>query len=88
MAQQPEVREGQRYAEFNRLSRHPRLWQVERVFDDAASNAHARLVNVSDRHDTKTISCAILADRRCYTPVATEAAQCAPLKVTARPGRP
>lgn len=72
MAQRPEVREGQRFAEFNTLSRSPRLWRVERVFDDAASIAHARLVDVRSRHDTKTVSCTILADPRCYTPVAAE----------------
>jgi len=75
MAQRPKVREGQHFAEFNRLSRTPRLWQVERIFDDSAANAHARLIDVSCRHDTKTISCATLADRRCYTPVAAEAAE-------------
>ncbi len=69
------VREGQRYAEFNNLSRHPRLWRVEHVFDDAVSNTHARLVDVKSRHDTKTISCATLADRRCYTPVAADAVE-------------
>ncbi len=75
MAQRREVREGQRYAELIGLGRHPRLWQVERVFDDAASHAHARLVDVRYRHDTKTISCATLADRRCYTPVAADAVE-------------
>ena len=75
MAQRPEVREGQRYAEFNTLSRNPRLWRVDRIFDDAASIAHARLVDVRSRHDTKTISCATLVDPRCYTPVAVDAVE-------------
>ena len=75
MPRRPKVSEGQRYAEFNNLSRHPRLWRVERVFDDAVANAHARLVDVRCRRDTKTISCATLADRRCYTPVAADAVE-------------
>ncbi len=78
MTRRPKVRKGQHYAEFNKLSRTPRLWKVERIFDDPASNAHARLINVKYRHDTKTISCATLADRRCYTPVAAEAGERAP----------
>ena len=75
MAQRPEVCEGQRYAELIGLSRHPRLWRVDRIFDDAASHAHARLVDVKYRHDTKTISCAAFADRRCYTLVAADAVE-------------
>ena len=75
MAQRLKVCEGQQYAEFNRLSRSPKLWQVECVFADAASNTHARLVNVKYRHDTKTISCDSLADRKRYTLVAANAVE-------------
>lgn len=75
MPQRSEVREGQRYAEFNTLSRSPRLWRVERIFDDATSIAHARLVDVKCRHDTKTISCTTLANPKCYTPVAADAVE-------------
>jgi len=77
MARRPKVREGQHYAEFNSLSRTPRLWQVERIFDGPASKAHARLVDVRYRHDVKTISCATLADHSSYTPLAAEAAEAA-----------
>ena len=77
MAQRSEVREGQRFAEFHTLSRSPRLWRVERVFDDATSISHARLVDVKSRHDTKTISCTTLVDPRCYTPVAADAIESA-----------
>ena len=73
MAQRLKVCEGQQYAEFNRLSRIPRLWEVDSVFEDAASNTHARLFNLNHRHDTKTISCDTLADRKCYTLVAANA---------------
>ncbi len=75
MLQRPQVREGQRFAEFNTLSRRPRLWRVELIFDDARSIAHARLVDVKSRHDTKTISCTTLADPRCYTPLAPDAVE-------------
>ncbi len=66
MAQQQFVRKGQQYAETSRFFTAPRVWEVESIYQTATGIPHARLVNVRDPHETKTISCRVLADDNFY----------------------
>ena len=64
------VREGQRYAEIPDFLSAPLVWEVVSVYQTATRIPHALLVNVRDRHDSKTISCRVLTDEKFYRLVA------------------
>ncbi len=66
MAQGLTVREGQRYAEFPDFLSTPLVWEVVFVYQTATRIPHARLVNIRDRHESKTISCRVLTDKNFY----------------------
>lgn len=74
MHQRPLVREGQRYAQ--RAAQHCRraVWEVGAVHAAAVPIPHARLINVEDRLQIKTISCPTLVNPSFYELIA-EAAQ-------------
>ena len=73
MVQRFDVKEGQRYAQ--RLSVHQRasVWKVGAIMATDPSIPHARLINVADPLQTKTISCFALRDRTYYELVAETA---------------
>ena len=66
MAQGLTVREGQRYADISGFLTTPLIWEVVSVYQTATRIPHARLVNVRDRHESKTISCRVLTDEHFY----------------------
>ena len=66
MAQGLTVREGQRYADIPDFLSTPLVWEVVSVYQTATRIPHARLVNVRDRHESKTISCRVLTDENFY----------------------
>ncbi len=66
MARKQFVREGQQYAETSRFFTDSQVWEVESIYQTAAGIPHARLVNVRDPLETKTISCRVLADDNFY----------------------
>ncbi len=70
MAQGLIVREGQRYAEIPDFLSAPLVWEVVSVYQTATRIPHALLVNVRDRHESKTISCRVLTDEKFYRLVA------------------
>lgn len=70
MAQQLEVREGQRYAQRYGVRYRPSVWQVGAIKAGTVPIPHARLVNVEDPLHTKTISCATLTNGTYYALVA------------------
>ena len=80
MAQRLMVREGQRYAESSHFLSVARVWEVETVYQTAARIPHAYLVNVRDRHDSKTISCRVLTDENFYRLVAETAPRGLPVR--------
>ncbi len=59
MQRRVSVREGQRYAQRFRIKNRPAIWKVGSV-KESGSIPHARLVNVEDPLQTKTISCVTL----------------------------
>ena len=73
MAQKLGVKEGQRYTQ--RLSMHHRtaVWKVGSILSSTVAIPHARLINVQDPLQTKTISCTTLANRMYYQLVAESA---------------
>jgi hypothetical protein len=73
MAQRFSVKEGQRYSQ--RLSMHSRvaIWKVGSIVTSGATIPHARLINVADPLQTKTVSCFILGDRMYFELVAETA---------------
>ncbi len=73
MAQRLTVREGQRYAESTQFLSVPLVWEVKTVHQTATKIPHALLVNVRDRHESKTISCRVLTDENFYSLVAETA---------------
>jgi len=60
------VKEGQRYAQRPGAHCPATVWQVGAVRQDAVPVPHARLVRLDDPLQTKTISCATLADPTFY----------------------
>ena len=70
MAQRLFVREGQRYAEISRFSSATRVWEVNSIYKIVTGIPHARLVDMRDRQESKTISCLILTNEKLYMLVA------------------
>ncbi len=70
MTRRPKVREGQLYRKLFRDRASSRTWEVEIIYEDAALIPHARLVNIRDPMDTRTLSCGALTNRKDYELVA------------------
>ncbi len=70
MVQRFNVKEGQRYAQCRSLQQRASIWKVGAILANDLSIPHARLINVADPLQTKTISCFALRDRTYYELVA------------------
>ncbi len=73
MAQRSSVKEGQRYAQRRKLLQRAAIWKVGAIVSSGATIPHARLINVADPLQTKTVSCFTLGDRMYYELVAETA---------------
>ena len=73
MVQRFDVKEGQRYAQRLSVQKRFSIWKVGAILASAPSIPHARLINVADPLQTKTISCNTLGDRVYYELVAETA---------------
>jgi hypothetical protein len=73
MVQRINVKEGQRYAQRLSLQQRASIWKVGAILANNPSIPHARLINVADPLQTKTISCFTLRDRLHYELVAEAA---------------
>ncbi len=73
MAQRFNVKEGQRYAQRQSAQKRASIWKVGAILATDPSIPHARLINVADPLQTKTISCFALRDRLYYELVAETA---------------
>lgn len=60
MRQRITVERGQRYIQNFQKSAHKELWEVASLSPDTMRIQHARLVKVTNRSDSKTLSCAVL----------------------------
>lgn len=62
------VQAGQRYVRiFQEGAAHQQIWEVASLYPDTAQIQHARLVNVSNRSETKTLSCQTLDGRHGFS---------------------
>jgi hypothetical protein len=66
MAQKLRVREGQRYAQRLSMQHRTAVWKVGSILSKTLAIPHARLINVQDPLQTKTISCTTLVDQVYY----------------------
>ncbi len=73
MAQKLPVREGQRYTQRLSMQHRAAVWKVGSILSSTLAIPHARLINVQDPLQTKTISCTTLVDRVYYELVAESA---------------
>ncbi len=73
MAQKLRVREGQRYTQRLSMQRRTAVWKVSSILSSTLAIPHARLINVQDPLQTKTISCTTLVDRVYYQLVSESA---------------
>lgn len=73
MMQRINVKEGQRYAQRLSVQQRASIWKVGAILAIDPSIPHARLINVADPLQTKTISCYTLRDRLYYELVAETA---------------
>ena len=73
MAQKLRVREGQRYAQRLSMQHRTAVWKVGSILSSPLPIPHARLINVQDPLQTKTISCTTLVDRMYYQLVSESA---------------
>ncbi len=67
------VKKGQRYAQRLSVQRRASVWKVGAILESDPSIPHARLINVADPLQIKTISCYTLRDRMYYELVAETA---------------
>ena len=51
------LQEGQRYIQKFKTSPRKQVWEVASLYTDTTHVQHARLVNVSNLTETKTLSC-------------------------------
>ena len=70
MVQRLEVKEGQRYAQRLSVQHSANIWKVGAILAIDPSIPHARLINVADPYQTKTISCNALRDSTYFELVA------------------
>ncbi len=73
MIQRLGVKEGQRYAQRPSLPQRAKVWKVGSILVNVVAVPHARLINVQDPLQTKTISCTTLVDRVSYQLVSESA---------------
>ena len=73
MVQRINVKEGQRYAQQLSFQHNARIWKVGAILASNPNIPHARLINVADPLQTKTISCFTLRDRTHYELIAEAA---------------
>ncbi len=73
MAQKLRVREGQRYAQRLSMQQRTAVWKVGSILSSTLAIPHARLINVQDPLQTKTISCTTLANHVYYELVSESA---------------
>lgn len=73
MAQKFRVKEGQRYAQRLSMQNRVAVWKVGSILSSTVAIPHARLINVQDPLQTKTISCTTLANQAYYELVAESA---------------
>ncbi len=73
MAQKFRVKEGQRYAQRLSMQHRVAVWKVGSILSSTVAIPHARLINVQDPLQTKTISCTTLANQMYYELVAESA---------------
>ncbi len=73
MAQRFNVKEGQRYAQRLSFQKRASIWKVGAILATDPSIPHARLINVADPLQVKTISCFALGDRTYYELIAETA---------------
>ena len=73
MAQKFRVKEGQRYAQRLSTQHRVAVWKVGSILSSTVAIPHARLINVQDPLQTKTISCTTLANQAYYELVAESA---------------
>ena len=65
------VQEGQRYIQKFKINPGKQVWEVASLYSDTAQIQHARLINVSDRSDTKTLSCSALDGKHGFSLTST-----------------
>ena len=70
MVQRLDVKEGQRYAQRRSVQHNANIWKVGAILGVDPSIPHARLINVADPYQTKTISCIALRDRTYFELIA------------------
>ena len=70
MVQRLDVKEGQRYAQRLNIQQRASIWKVGAILAIDPSIPHARLINVADPYQTKTISCNALRDRTYFELIA------------------
>lgn len=70
MTSRYEVEEGQRYVQRMKTAHRLAVWKVGSIHSKAVPIPHARLVNVADPLQTKTISCTTLANKFYYELIA------------------
>ena len=73
MTQKFRVREGQRYAQRLSTQHRAAVWKVGSILSSTVAIPHARLINVQDPLQTKTISCTTLVNQAYYELVAESA---------------
>ncbi len=73
MAQTLRVREGQRYTQRLSMQHRTAVWKVGSILSSNLAISHARLINVQDPLQTKTISCTTLANHVYYQLVSESA---------------
>ena len=63
---------GQRYVrQFHEDSAQHQIWEVKSVYPDPKQIQHARLVNIGNQSETKTLSCFALNGRHGFRLVST-----------------
>ena len=73
MAKRFSVKEGQRYAQRLKRQHRAAIWKVGAIVSSGAIIPHARLINVADPLQTKTVSCFTLGDRMYFELIAETA---------------
>ena len=73
MTQKFRVREGQRYAQRLSTQHRTAVWKVGSILSSTVAIPHARLINVQDPLQTKTISCTTLVNQAYYELLAESA---------------
>lgn len=64
------IAEGQCFAKVNGRPSHRSGWQVRSIVFPVESLPHARLVNLDDPRDVRTVSCQTIADSQYFRPTA------------------